>query len=305
MTETVSETDLFCPGCGYNLRGTDSARCPECGLAIDRALIGASVLPWLNRSRIGLFAALFRTIFLVTRQPSVAARQAAAPVRLRDAQRFRLMVILLAALPLISVAIVLRVVFGDALLVLNPLNSSMQNWPVQPLAWWVDFLLCFLVGVRMWLVPSLAMLLALLAVSGAASYFFDVRNESLTTIQRNRAVGMSFYACAPLAFMVIPVALAVIATLMSQLELNRRTFGFNVFGLVLVAVTASILFILGAWYNSTLRLLRLTTHCSNLRFTLAALILPFLWIALATFALIGFPILCGYVKLLVLGSTEG
>src|SRR4051812_29675363 len=49
-----ADAGLFCLGCGYDLRGLsgDTARCPECGLAIDRTVGGASRIPWAHRARI-------------------------------------------------------------------------------------------------------------------------------------------------------------------------------------------------------------------------------------------------------------
>ena len=47
MTDLTPSTnpaaDLFCPNCGYNLRGIDSERCPECGVVIDREAMGRLV----------------------------------------------------------------------------------------------------------------------------------------------------------------------------------------------------------------------------------------------------------------------
>ena len=34
--------DAPCPRCGYNLRGVESSRCPECGGALELTLVGSS-----------------------------------------------------------------------------------------------------------------------------------------------------------------------------------------------------------------------------------------------------------------------
>ena len=45
--------DLFCPECGYSLRGIDSVdRCPECGHGSERARLTASNIPWTYREEI-------------------------------------------------------------------------------------------------------------------------------------------------------------------------------------------------------------------------------------------------------------
>src|SRR5580765_6099592 len=84
--------ELFCPACGYSLRGIASERCPECGLSIDRATISRSIIPWSHREHIGRVNALLKTIHLGTRRPSALAKQASRPVRFRDAQLFRWLV---------------------------------------------------------------------------------------------------------------------------------------------------------------------------------------------------------------------
>ncbi len=35
LVEFLSDADAPCPGCGYNLRGLTSARCPECNEALE------------------------------------------------------------------------------------------------------------------------------------------------------------------------------------------------------------------------------------------------------------------------------
>jgi hypothetical protein len=52
--------DRFCVGCGYNLRGLISDRCPECGLKLDEA--AAAPIPWEGRRHLGAFRAFWRTV---------------------------------------------------------------------------------------------------------------------------------------------------------------------------------------------------------------------------------------------------
>src|SRR5256885_10861457 len=71
----IAPATLLCPACGYDLRAIQSDRCPECGLAIDRALGVASQIPWTHRKRIGTWRAYARTAFLVMLRPSRIAAE--------------------------------------------------------------------------------------------------------------------------------------------------------------------------------------------------------------------------------------
>jgi hypothetical protein len=300
LISTSTETDIFCPACGYNLRGTDSAQCGECGLAIDRTTIGASVLPWAGRLRVGGARALFRTIHLIFRKPSFAAGEVAAPMRPRDAQWFRLWVVVLAGLPLAVAVLVLRALDGAQLIAIQPVDSS----GTVPLPWWIDFVLCFLVGLHSWPVPTIAIFLALMGMTGAASYVFDIRDGSLTIPQRNRAVIMSYYTAAPLSLLVISITLIALALAMRYYDLDHRALGFNVHALLLIFAAFCLMIILGGWYYGTLRILDRTTHCSRPRLIGSAILLPILWLLLLAISLIAFPLLCGYIKLLVLSHLD-
>jgi hypothetical protein len=74
-------------GCGYNLRGLSSERCPECGLAIDTALSG--VIPWERRKGLGYFRSFVRTLGMGTFRPTKLARATGEPIDLRSARIFR------------------------------------------------------------------------------------------------------------------------------------------------------------------------------------------------------------------------
>src|ERR1700683_5145664 len=82
---------LHCPQCGYNLFGIDaSERCPECGLQIDRGIVGESRLAWMHRRKIGRVRAFIRTAAVGTFRPKQIADEMNRPVSLADARRFRI-----------------------------------------------------------------------------------------------------------------------------------------------------------------------------------------------------------------------
>src|SRR5918993_998115 len=67
-----------CASCGYDLRGLEQLRCPECGLAFDPHYLPPADIPWLKRGDANLDAnatggnallAYVRTVWLVLAQP--------------------------------------------------------------------------------------------------------------------------------------------------------------------------------------------------------------------------------------------
>src|SRR5437762_13484016 len=87
--------DRFCESCGYNLRGLDECRCPECGSEFDPNAPPIARIPWLRRSEIGTWRAYWQTVFAVTFHPIRFARETAkpGPMRAEDADRFRRLII--------------------------------------------------------------------------------------------------------------------------------------------------------------------------------------------------------------------
>src|SRR5579862_9904362 len=98
---SIAETaDRFCHHCGYNLRGIASTTCPECGLSIGAADV--FVIPWENRKKFGRFSTFLRTAALATFRPERFSTAIGAPIDDRPARRFRLIVLLLTALPIVA-----------------------------------------------------------------------------------------------------------------------------------------------------------------------------------------------------------
>ena len=126
--EPVGE-ELFCPGCGYDLRGLASERCPECGLTIDREAVAASAIPWMHRTRLGRVNAFRRTVWMAIRHPATLARDAARPVSYLDAQKFRWVVVLLGALPLAAAALLGRWALGGSIPMADGVFASAAGTP--------------------------------------------------------------------------------------------------------------------------------------------------------------------------------
>jgi hypothetical protein len=191
MPEAAIEQELFCPECGYNLRGLTSDRCPECGFDITAIRSGQSELPWLKRRQIGGMKAYWRTVFWVMFQPRRFVIEMARPIRERDARRFRAWTLahVVAAMLLLE-------------FVLAWFEPKFFLEPAQAIGWWFVVL------------AHAGILLGLVAVTSAPYYAMRHRN---VPIERSyRAAVLSFYACAPLAWSFLPAMLFGAATALSQ-----------------------------------------------------------------------------------------
>jgi hypothetical protein len=89
-----------CIGCGYDLRGLEQLRCPECGLAFDPNHLPRADIPWLKRGDILIDAnatggnavlAYWRTVWLVLVRPRKFGEMVWLDVEVDaiDAARFR------------------------------------------------------------------------------------------------------------------------------------------------------------------------------------------------------------------------
>ena len=166
--------DLYCPECGYSLRGLTSDRCPECGLLLDFIESETSLIPWERRREIGGRRAYWQTLALVIFRKKLFCRAVYRPVSYADAQRFRWVSILHAYVPMLL-----------ALAVVHAAHPDMLPRAADETGWWFVIFVCVCV------------LLALLTITGVPSYFFHPRH--LSTEQQNRAVAISYYGCAELS----------------------------------------------------------------------------------------------------------
>lgn len=179
--------DLYCPECGYSLRGLTSARCPECGLSLEFIRSDAPLIPWERRRQLGRLRAYWQTVFQVLFRTKRFCRASCRPVSHPDAQRFRWVTILHVYLPALAV-----------LPVAHWANPNMLRDAVEETSGW------FVTLVGAWVLPTL------LVLTGLPSYLFHPRR--LTTAQQNRAVALSYYGTAPLGLLA-PLAAAAVGTL--------------------------------------------------------------------------------------------
>ena len=289
---------LFCPDCGYDLRGIASERCPECGLTIEREPLGESRVPWSHRRRIGRVRAYWRTVWLATFRTRRLGAEVARPVDYPDAQRFRLVTVLLATA---SCWGVLEALVADGggraemargvAAVTNPFTGS--QFPPAALS----LFLPWAAGALLVPVPPLAICLFLLMWTGVGSYWFHPRG--LPVLRQNRAVALSYYASAPLAFLLPAALLLGVLYLMDALQLDREALLWGPFVLVGFLAFVSPPVAVVAQFVATLRLLRATTVAGAGRIWLAAVVIPVTWALSAAVTLVGLLWLVGYVRLVV------
>jgi len=257
---------LVCPGCGYSLRAIESDRCPECGMMIDRTTLSVSRLPWVHRREIGRFRAYWRTNVMAMVRPRLIGQEMNRPVSFSDSQRFRHVTVILGLLPLLVWGLVL---FLSGFQMSDLATGSRVGWALEG----VDVASIALSG---WLL--------LLMMAGSASYFFHPRR--LGTVHQNRAIALSYYACAPLAWSFLPTgALATAA----WFESGPAGPVYERFAIALVLIGAALaLAIVIRWWMLSLLILRNTTHCGLGRTVAMALYLPISWLALGYVAFLIF-----------------
>lgn len=301
----VAGEDFFCPGCGYDLRGLPAGRafrCPECGMEIDPAAMRRSLIPWVHRAEIGRWRAYWRTVWMVTRRPGAVAAEAAKPLGMGDVEGFRRVTVLLVFLPLAGLAVLnywatmdVSIPLGNvpwlgtlsargldgSKLVLTRANTS--GWVVE----WV-VVAAFLAG--LWLF--------LLGTAGLPSYFFHPPH--LPVVQQNRAVAVSYLACAPLAYSPLAAALVVVAVLVDYEPFGRSHTGFQSTALFAI-LGVGIGVVEGVACNrAVLVFLKRTTHCGAGRVWAATLLLPVLSAAWAVVTLVLLPAAAAFVGIVVL-----
>jgi hypothetical protein len=255
-----SSDGLFCPQCGYDLRGTESDQCAECGFALDRARLVASRIPWVHRKYLGWRRAYERTNFLVLFKPAVLAEEMSRPVDYKEARRFRYVTVLMAAVPLDAWAIALFLTSG-----------ALRDFPQGNALGWILEGVCAITGI-------VAIWLFLLGASGSGSYFFHPRRMSIA--QQNRAIAVSCYGCAPLAWAWLPAGLLALARLIMNASRRPNDLALQIavplyaagFGLAAIVVIL--------WWARTVNLMRGTTQCGIPRTLLFAIYLPLSWAVL-------------------------
>jgi hypothetical protein len=204
---------LYCPGCGYDLRGLASDRCPECGLAIDTTLSG--IIPWERRKSIGYFRSFFRTLTLATFRPTRLALATGSPIDLRSARLFRWIVRMMVIVPTVSLfAFALFLNGGTSALITigSPVQTSTDPF------WEPQFL--WTVGATLWPVLPIGFILFAILATGISHWSWVGRLEP---VRRNRAMAFTFYLCSPLGWIWIPCLAFTLSAVFSDPQLPTQS----------------------------------------------------------------------------------
>jgi len=280
--------ELRCPECDYDLRALAGDRCPECGLLVDRQRLSVSRIPWVHRAQIGRVRAYCRTVMLAWRHPFALAQNVAMPLELRDAKRFQRVTIFLAYFPLL--------VLGVGALIANS-NTRFDFFDLthgpQKTGYILQLLLFLVIAISGWLF--------LLTATGVASYFFHPK--SLSVSRQNRAIAISYYACAPLSTLVLTLLLLGGAALVNQ-YCQQDPIGSSWLEPVVqgIEIAAGLLALLqiGGWVFTTLVLLKKSTVCGATRIAALGAGLPVCWGILAGLFLGVLPLSFLFIALMIL-----
>ncbi|MCC7291417.1 MAG: hypothetical protein IT449_05060 [Phycisphaerales bacterium] len=194
-TNVLTEEDVYCPACGYNLRALVSDRCPECALDVAFIKSAESLLPWVHRARVGRLRAYLVTVWMVVFRTQRFCLEMSRPVGERDARAFRRITVLLAFLPFPLLTLALAMLRPDGF----------------------DAVLHF-GGPGYLAVMHAAVLAAILSVTGVPYYV--IRHKEVDLARQLRAAALSLYCCAPLSIMGAAVVFAVGGVAASRLA-NR------------------------------------------------------------------------------------
>lgn len=276
--------ELLCPECGYDLRQLASDRCPECGSSIDRTILGESIVPWIHREKLGRYRAFWKTVHMATFRTRFFAREMSRPARFEDAVKFRRLVVLHALLP-IGIGLTIWYVAGlsqltfakPGLWVSTDVVGSLFQIVAIPVGW-------------------LCLAMFFFGMTGAASYFFHPR---YSVVQQNRAIALSYYTCAPLAYTPLSVILILAMVGIAFLAHGNR-MPILVVGLMMLITIGPVAVQLGAMVMVPVGLLGASTHCSLVRRAALMIFLPLSWWTIALVTLVFLPGLYGLIALIVL-----
>lgn len=272
-----ADASLLCPACGYDLRGSDSGRCPECGLEIDRNALQTSAIPWAHRKSIGRIRAYWRTVWQITLGSRKLAHEAAKPQDPRDGAAFvRVTGVLLAILVLgLSIFIARQTEWFRIPIVIPPDMSS--GGAALP-RWTLDVGIPWAAGMTLWPVLVACLIAFAFHVASVQRTIFRLPRGA-DDEQRRRAIALGAYTSAPLVLLIPAFAIFLAGGYAMDSTLDKVS-GFRWPIMIFMALGACLipgLFAITAWRTG--RWIMRTRHCGIGSAALAVLELLALWLA--------------------------
>jgi hypothetical protein len=207
----VGDEPIFCPGCGFDLRGTSSGRCGECGLEVDREALRVSGIPWAHRAKMGRVRTYLKTVWQVTIGSKRLRYESAKPQELADGRSFgRVTAALLATVLLATFFMAIWKNEGWSFLGVQPENPFRRlsgRSPQAALWYWQDTVVPWSTGATLRPVLPVCLLLFAMYLSGAQRLLF--RASSFTANQTPRGGGLGWYCAAALTFLLPAAACAI------------------------------------------------------------------------------------------------
>ncbi len=250
-------------------------------MLIDQANITVSQIPWTHRREMGRFRAFRRTVWLTLRHPKRLAADISRPVSLTNARKFQNIVVWLTFVPIAAVLLwpyfaTLRERLSTESIGMGPFDTP-RNLPptaisntLRYLGWAFEGLGVVIAGFCLWCF--------LKSITGVASYF--CHPHQMSTARQNRAISLSYYASAPLAWTPITIGLIPLIIAMadaSSYHHERFRYVMLLAGLAFLSAGVQIT----AWWRCSLVLLKHTTRSGGLRLAVIASLLPVFWLILA------------------------
>ncbi|UCG17748.1 MAG: hypothetical protein JSV19_06900 [Phycisphaerales bacterium] len=267
--------DIYCQECGYDLRGLTSARCPECGRSLASLRSPDPQIPWGRRRELGWFRAYWSTVWMAIYRRRQLWEEMVRPVSYADSQRFRWITIAHAYVPILLGSLVLYGLDarrGPKGIFNNELGHELiaACWPLASV--------------------NVGFLMFMAAMTGVMSSFFHPRRLALE--QQNRAVALSYYACAPVALSLIPLTLIAGALFVSS--------NHPVLGIILFTVGLVILVYLNEKWGATLvSFARRSTPWDKRRAVGVAIVFAALSVALWMACIVGLPLVVFYILVII------
>lgn len=289
----VGDVLAYCPFCMYDLRGLSGASCPECGGALDREQAGRSSLPWLHRAG-GLWArlrAFFGTCVFVTFRQKRFYAEMVRPVDLKAALRFRSQVVLFSFFALVLPFF--AAYLFDAGLVRKDLYDwvdALEGLRRDNAAMWVGLLSY----------GALALWLYLVGLTGLHTYWFHPK--SMPVAMQDRALALSYYAWAPLAWLVVPSLLGVGVVLLMALAESFGALRKEIQTVGWIVVLAAFVLIAVVFAMVVSNLVRLAHRLARRTWVGTLGMLGVTWfgaIGLGAVLFVGLPLLMRFVYLMV------
>lgn len=258
-------SDLFCLNCGYNQRGGVADRCPECGQSHADSPPSPVRIPWAHRAHLGWFRAYWRTVFLACFRPGRILEEIEHRVTLADAHAFRRTTVLHVLVPLaLFVAATYLDVFGP-------------EWEGTRRAWFDT------TYAPLWpVVPILVGLWGFMHV--AFSIPGEFARPSRTDAELNRrAIALSYYACAPVAFVALATPLMLVRPMLIFQAAGNSWF-------VSWPLTLTLAMIGVLWWWRSVTMPAATAGRPFRRCVVVAIVLPIIWLVVGFVMVILVPI---------------